>query len=138
MRTVHRAIRGAAAAAFFSLLAFASTPEPLSVMLADVPRYRSSPEFRLSCPDQRKFGLVETVKQRLEERFETTDIDGVRFSLGEGWGLVRASNTGPELVVRYEAREADTYGKLAATIVDELGRFDYLDESEVASIMAHE
>ncbi|MFQ6133216.1 MAG: phosphomannomutase/phosphoglucomutase [Armatimonadota bacterium] len=112
----------------------AASEHSLSAMLADVPRYRSSPEFRLNCPDEKKFGLVEAVKQRLGERFGITDIDGVRFSLGEGWGLVRASNTGPELVIRFEAREEETYRRLAATIVDELVRFDYLDEGEVASV----
>jgi len=112
----------------------AASPQPLSAMLADVPRYRSSPEFRVACPDDRKFGLVEAVKQRLGERFDIIDLDGVRFSLSEGWGLVRASNTGPELVIRYEAREEETYQRLASTIVDELRRFGYLSDSEVARI----
>lgn len=115
-----------------------ASSQALSSLLADVPRYRSSPEFRLACSDDRKFGLVERVRERLAERFDIIDLDGVRFSLADGWGLVRASNTGPELVVRYEAREGDTYQRLARTIAAELTRFDCLDESEVARVVGEE
>ncbi len=107
---------------------------PLSAQLADLPRYVSSPEFRLACPDDRKFGVVSEVRERLTERYEIVDIDGVRFALDGGWGLLRASNTGPELAVRYEARQRDAYRRIAAVLAEELSRFDCLDAREVARV----
>jgi phosphomannomutase/phosphoglucomutase len=107
---------------------------PLSEQLADVPRYLSSPEYRVECPDDRKFGVVDEVREHLAGEYATIDIDGVRFALDDGWGLVRASNTGPELVVRYEARKEGTYRRLAEVLVQALGRFDCLDREKLQEL----
>ena len=73
-------------------------------LLADVPRFVSTPELRVQCPDERKFAVVESAKQHFRQKYDVIDIDGVRVQFGEGWGLLRASNTQPVLVLRFEAR----------------------------------
>ena len=80
-------------------------------MLADVPKYYSTPEMRLDCPDEQKFQVVAEVAAHFRERYKTIEVDGVRILFGDGWGLVRASNTQPVLVARFEAK---TPGRLEA------------------------
>lgn len=73
-------------------------------LLSDLPRGVSTPEIRLDCPDDVKFGVVDRVRERLREEGDLTDIDGVRVRYDDGaWALVRASNTGPVIVLRFEA-----------------------------------
>jgi phosphomannomutase/phosphoglucomutase len=76
----------------------------LSSLLADVPKYYATPEIRVDCPDKEKFRIVSDLKSRLEPNHEIIDIDGVRIVFEDGWGLVRASNTQPILVLRFEGR----------------------------------
>lgn len=78
---------------------------PLSSMLADLPDLVSTPEIRVECSDAKKFKVVESVKKLLlGVAKEVITIDGVRALFDDGWGLVRASNTQPVLVMRFEAR----------------------------------
>ena len=63
----------------------------------------STPEIRVECPDHIKFTVVEKVTAYFKERHDVIDIDGVRVLFPDGWGLVRASNTQPALVLRFEA-----------------------------------
>lgn len=77
--------------------------KPLSSLLSDLPKTFTTPEIRVDCPDEKKFEIVEEVKKRLAKDYEIIDIDGVRVRFKEGWGLIRASNTGPILVTRFEA-----------------------------------
>jgi phosphomannomutase/phosphoglucomutase len=74
----------------------------LALSLRDVPAMFATPELRVDCPDEQKFSLVERVKANLRARFSINDVDGVRVSVPGGWGLVRASNTQPILVLRAE------------------------------------
>jgi phosphomannomutase/phosphoglucomutase len=76
---------------------------PLSAQLADVPKTVSTPEIRVDCPDEAKFGVVARVKGHFEKLYPIVDVDGVRVLFPRGWGLVRASNTQPVLVLRFEA-----------------------------------
>jgi phosphomannomutase/phosphoglucomutase len=86
------------------LLAFvARAGGPLSRHFADVPRTFSTPEIRIDCPDDRKFALVEQAAGHFGTRYETLTLDGVRVRFAHGWGLLRASNTQPVLVMRFEA-----------------------------------
>jgi phosphomannomutase/phosphoglucomutase len=75
----------------------------LSELLADVPKSFSTPEIRIDCPDQKKFEVVELIRNQYKKTHEIIDIDGVRVNFGDGWGLLRASNTQPVLVLRFEA-----------------------------------
>lgn len=78
---------------------------PLSTWLSDLPKMYSTPELRETCADAIKFKVVERVKQAmLAKHYQVVDIDGVRVTFNDGWGLVRASNTGPNLVLRFEAQ----------------------------------
>ncbi|MFH0882671.1 MAG: phosphomannomutase/phosphoglucomutase [bacterium] len=81
----------------------ASEDKPLSELLADLPVYPSTPELRVDCPDELKFKIVEEVAKHFKDRYDVVDIDGVRVNFEHGWGLLRASNTQPVLVMRFEA-----------------------------------
>ena len=76
---------------------------PLSQLLADVPKTFSTPEIRVDCPDEMKFKVVAEAKKQLSQKYKVIDIDGVRAIIDGGWGLLRASNTQPVLVLRFEA-----------------------------------
>jgi phosphomannomutase/phosphoglucomutase len=79
------------------------TDQKLSHLLSDVPKTFITPEIRVDCPDEIKFKVVETVKEALRKDYPIIDVDGVRVKFEDGWGLVRASNTQPALVLRFEA-----------------------------------
>jgi len=81
----------------------AKSGRPLSAQLAGLPKMVSTPEIRVDCPDEVKFDLVERVAGHFKKTRRTIDIDGVRVIFPEGWGLLRASNTQPVLVMRFEA-----------------------------------
>ena len=75
----------------------------MSDLLSDLPKTFNTPEIRVECPEETKFGIVEKVTEYFRARHKVIDIDGVRILFGDGWGLVRASNTQPVLVLRFEA-----------------------------------
>ncbi|OPL11543.1 MAG: phosphomannomutase [delta proteobacterium MLS_D] len=77
----------------------------LDELLSDVPQTYTTPEIRIDCPDALKFDIVKQVAEHFRDGYETIDIDGVRVRFEDGWGLVRASNTQPALVMRFEASE---------------------------------
>jgi phosphomannomutase/phosphoglucomutase len=79
------------------------TDRKLTQLLQDVPKTFITPEIRVDCPDEIKFKVVEKVKQELRKSYSIIDVDGVRVKFEDGWGLVRASNTQPVLVLRFEA-----------------------------------
>ncbi len=81
----------------------AKSGKPLSAQMAGFPKLVSTPEIRVDCPDETKFAVVSRVSQALKKKYSTIDVDGVRVLFGEGWGLLRASNTQPVLVMRFEA-----------------------------------
>ena len=96
----------------------------ISELLADLPPAVITPEIRRECPDEIKFAIVDKLKSRLVELFPVIDLDGVRLKLPDGWGLVRASNTQPALVLRFEARTperlAEIKGLVEAMLEEEL------------------
>jgi phosphomannomutase/phosphoglucomutase len=81
--------------------------QTIEALLADVPRFISTPEIRVDCADDRKFALVDEAVRHFAQHHEVVDVDGARVLFGDGWGLIRASNTQPVLVVRFEARTAE-------------------------------
>jgi phosphomannomutase/phosphoglucomutase len=81
----------------------AATGKTITQLLSDVPKTYTTPEIRVPCPDDRKFQVVQDVTEYFRQRYDIIDIDGVRILLEDGWGLVRASNTQPVLVLRFEA-----------------------------------
>lgn len=79
------------------------TEKRLSSLLSDIPKTHITPEIRVPCPDEMKFRVVDQVKEELRKEYPIIDVDGVRVQFQDGWGLVRASNTQPVLVLRFEA-----------------------------------
>jgi phosphomannomutase/phosphoglucomutase len=76
--------------------------------LSDLPASFHTPEIRVDCPDALKFEVVERVRERLKDRGKINALDGVRVTYTDGaWSLVRASNTGPIIVLRFEAPSAE-------------------------------
>jgi phosphomannomutase/phosphoglucomutase len=82
----------------------AESGKRLSELLADVPETHVTPEIRVDCPDDVKFGVVARVLEHYTATHEVLDVDGARVKFEGGWGLVRASNTQPALVLRFEAQ----------------------------------
>ena len=81
----------------------ADSGKTMSELLSDVPVTFNTPEIRVECPDDFKFKVVAEITEYFRARHEVIDIDGVRVLFDDGWGLVRASNTQPALVLRFEA-----------------------------------
>jgi len=90
----------------------ADSGKTIRELLADVPRFVSTPEIRLDCPDDKKFGIVDEARKYFGSKHKVITVDGVRVLYGEGWGLLRASNTQPVLVMRFEARTRDQLEKI--------------------------
>jgi phosphomannomutase/phosphoglucomutase len=82
----------------------ADTGMSVKQMMSDVPRFVSTPEIRVDCPDEIKFDIVAKATKHFAATHKVIDVDGVRVLFGDGWGLIRASNTQPVLVMRFEAR----------------------------------
>ena len=81
----------------------ADSGKTVSQLLSDVPKTYSTPEIRVECPDNIKFDVVSKVTAHFKKEYKVIDIDGARVLFDTGWGLVRASNTQPALVLRFEA-----------------------------------
>ncbi len=85
----------------------ADSGQTVTQALADVPALVSTPEIRIDVPEELKFGLVEKAVEHFRASHDVIDVDGVRVLFGDGWGLIRASNTQPVIVARYEATNAE-------------------------------
>ena len=97
--------------------------KPLSELLSDLPETFNTPEIRVDCPDDKKFDIVERAKERLAKDYPIIDVDGVRVKFKEGWGLIRASNTQPVLVTRFEATSEERlleYRRIVEDILKEV------------------
>jgi len=95
---------------------------PMSTLLADVPRTFSTPELRVDCPEDKKFELVRRAQAFFSSRYQAVTVDGVRVEFPDGWGLVRASNTQPILVLRFEATTEGRLAEIRKLVEDEVAR----------------
>ncbi|HJR35109.1 MAG TPA: phosphomannomutase/phosphoglucomutase [Gemmatimonadales bacterium] len=93
-------------------------PPGVARLLADLPETFATPEIRIECPDEVKFGVVERAAAYFAERYDVNTIDGVRIAFPEGWGLLRASNTQPVLVMRFEATSAAARDRYRAEVTE--------------------
>jgi len=101
---------------------------PLSQMvdhlLDGLPRYVSSPEIRIDCPDYLKEEVVDAVRDSYSSRFRVIDIDGARVYYDEkDWALIRASNTSPKLSLRFEALDEVRLATMKESMREELLRY---------------
>jgi phosphomannomutase/phosphoglucomutase len=94
-------------------------PFSLKKLLEGVPETFSTPEIRVDCPDEAKFEIAERMKAAFRD-YPVIDIDGVRINFPEGWGLIRASNTQPALVLRFEASSPTALARIRSTVEGEL------------------
>ena len=81
----------------------ANSGKSVHELLADVRKFVSTPELRIDCADERKFAVVDAAIAHFRLTHDVIDVDGARVLFGDGWGLLRASNTQPVLVMRFEA-----------------------------------
>ena len=79
----------------------------LSEMISDFPKYKSTPEIRIDVTEDQKWAVVSEAKAYFKEKYDVIGVDGVRILFGDGWALLRASNTQPAIVARFEARSED-------------------------------
>ncbi len=104
-----------ASARLFEIIA--NSDRPLSEMLSDLPPVVVTPEIRVECPDEIKFPVAERVAEIIRPQArEVIDLDGVRAVFDGGWGLVRASNTQPVLVLRFEGKDQEAVDRIRSVM----------------------
>ncbi|HHE40237.1 MAG TPA: phosphomannomutase/phosphoglucomutase, partial [Candidatus Cloacimonetes bacterium] len=100
------------------------TDKHLSELISDVPPVYNTPEIRIDCPDDKKFEIVENVKHYFDKKkCDINDIDGMRITFEDGWALVRASNTQPVLVLRFESTTEQRLGEIKDMIMRKVEEF---------------
>ncbi|HYA35937.1 MAG TPA: phosphomannomutase/phosphoglucomutase [Candidatus Binataceae bacterium] len=92
----------------------------LAHLLADLPQSHFTPEIRIDCPDDRKFDVVRRAAEFFSKHYDVIAIDGARVKFPNGWGLVRASNTQPALVLRFEASDPKSLGEIRSLFESKL------------------
>jgi len=93
------------------------TGRTVDALLADLPPAHSTPEIRIDCPDDVKFDVARRVRDGFKAQgLDLIDVDGVRVRFPHGWGLLRASNTQPVLVMRFEAQSPAALAEYQATV----------------------
>ena len=95
----------------------------LSELADAIPSFYSTPEIRVECADEEKFNVVKNLVQDFKSQYEVIDIDGVRALFGDGWGLVRASNTQPVLVLRFEAKTEERLIEIIKIFKNQLRKY---------------
>ena len=94
----------------------ASSKKKVSEMLTDVPKTAATPEIRVDCPDDRKFEIVRELTENFRKQYDVIDLDGVRVNFENGWALIRASNTQPALVLRFEANNTNRLDEIISIV----------------------
>ncbi len=96
-------------------------PYSINKLLSNIPKSISTPEIRVECPDDIKFDVVKKIKEEFRD-YPFTDIDGIRIHFKKGWGLIRASNTQPALVLRFEAQDEQSLRDIKEIVEEKLNR----------------
>ena len=98
-------------------------------MKDELPKYYSTPEMRLEAKsDEDKFRISESAVRYFTDKFDCSTVDGVRINFDDGWGLVRASNTQPVIVCRFEAssiEKMEEYKDLVVSKLKEIGELKF-------------
>jgi len=93
-----------------------NTDRALSELVAPLPRYYSTAETRIACPDEIKFKVIDSIREAALKEYDAITVDGVRILYPDGWGLVRASNTQPVIVARAEGCSPEALERNAADL----------------------
>lgn len=107
------------------LLLLSNSKQTIGEMLSNISKYYSTPEIRLPSDDETKFKLVDQVLQHFKKDYEVIDIDGARIIFTHGWGLVRASNTGPEIICRCEGDSPEALQEIKNKLFAYLGSIGF-------------
>ncbi len=99
------------------------TDKTLSELSDSIPHFYSTPEIRVDTTEEDKFRIVDEVREYFRKKYDVIDVDGVRVLYGDGWGLVRASNTQPVLVVRFEAKTEDRLHQIMHEMIGQLRKY---------------
>ena len=103
------------------------TDKKLSELKAEIPVYHSTPEMRMEAEnDEEKFRIVEEAIAYFTENYDCSTVDGVRIKFGDGWGLVRSSNTQPVIVCRFEANTQERRDEIMDLVLGKLSEFGKL------------
>ena len=95
----------------------------LAERVSKIPTSVSTPEIRVACPDEEKFEIVENLKNHFKNLYETIEVDGARINFEKGWGLIRASNTQPVLVMRFEAHDEPSLQAYQSEVYEEIKKY---------------
>jgi phosphomannomutase/phosphoglucomutase len=116
------------------LKAIERSGKKLSELLADLPRYISSPEIKVFCPDEQKLAVIEKLSPLLQQKYPAAEIvsderagDGIRLDLKDGMFVVRYSQNGPYLTIKFEASDKAGYEKLRMAINEILHQVPEID-----------
>jgi len=99
----------------------------VSEFLADTPLLYNTPEIRVDCPDENKFDVVNDICAYFKKDYDVIVIDGARVNFDGGWGLIRASNTQPVLVMRFEAKSENRLKELKEIVYQKLITYPSLE-----------
>ncbi|HNF86503.1 MAG TPA: phosphomannomutase/phosphoglucomutase [bacterium] len=111
-------------------------PHTLSELSDSFPKFYSTPEIRVDTTEADKFRIVDEVRDYFRKKYEIIDVDGVRILYGDGWGLVRASNTQPVLVVRFEAKTETRVHAIMNEVITKLREYPTVQINEADLIIA--
>ncbi|MBN2413820.1 phosphomannomutase/phosphoglucomutase [candidate division KSB1 bacterium] len=100
-----------------------NSDKSFSEIVSEIPKYESTPEIRVHCDDSEKFDVVKKLVQDFSTEYHTITIDGARVEFGDGWGLVRASNTEPTLVLRFEAKTRSRLQEIVNIFKEKLAKY---------------
>jgi phosphomannomutase len=104
--------------------------EPFSTLFTDLPKTFMTPEFKAHCPDDKKFAIVEELSKHFTQIYDCITIDGVRVKFTPlSWGAVRASNTSPNLTLRFEAETPEKLKEIQTTMYEEIRKHTEVDLS---------
>ncbi|GAG40109.1 unnamed protein product, partial [marine sediment metagenome] len=96
------------------------TEKGVKDLLSDIPKMVNTPEIRIDCPDEIKFKVVAELVEEFKKDYKVIDVDGARVLFDGGWGLVRASNTQPVLVLRFEASDEKRLKEIRKIFMDKV------------------
>ncbi len=99
----------------------ANSDIPLSKMFDSLPKVHTTPEYKISCPDDKKFEVIKKIVNHFTNLYDCITIDGVRINFGDkAWGAIRASNTSPNLTLRFEAKTSERLEEIKNIVLTEL------------------
>lgn len=117
-------------AALKTLSILAHSGKPLSEHFADLPKTHATPEIKVPCPDDRKFAVVEALREHFTEQYDCITLDGVRILFDQTtWGIIRCSNTTPNITMRFEALTQEKLREVMDIVIKELGKHKEVDMS---------